>query len=552
MDASGPDIVPFRRVTVAAWSMVIAGYLLRAVNILQANWSWVADQVPDDAFYYLEIGRHLGAGDGPTFDGLNQTNGFHPLWQVLVTPLTWLFPDDLALTKASLLLGMAFGLAAIVLVARLLQEVVGPAPAALGALVVVHAASMTWQSNGMESPVVVFLLALVAWSIRRFDDAGTPRSAVLVGVACGFLVLARIDMGLAVLLVPAALALRTRSLSPVRWWLVGGGVVVVPVIALDLAVFGHLLTVSGTIKLAWMADMAQDRWGGRATVGYAGFVGHWAWLYVVDVAERLGQTIFVGVDGAIGWLARWGLLVLSVAGGLAYWRTWPRSDGERAPLSGPVFALLVVVAVVGAKAAVDVVTLPIWSAWWYSAPQRVVAGFLVGLGLWQAVRMVERWAGGMAAVGLALVVVLAAFPITAWTADAADRPDGTSWQAALLQAGDWVAAEGPEGVYGAFDAGLLGYRLHGVRVVVNLDGLVNDYEHAELAMAGASTEELVAHNDVDYLVQRLDAAVVRDMTCASVLWQFPQAIGGGGSVAAGDAHESPVYVLDVRSCGRAA
>jgi len=41
----------------------------------------------DDGFYYFQVARNLAAGQGFTFDGLNPTNGFHPLWLFLITPL---------------------------------------------------------------------------------------------------------------------------------------------------------------------------------------------------------------------------------------------------------------------------------------------------------------------------------------------------------------------------------------------------------------------------------------------------------------------------------
>ena len=34
----------------------------------------------DDAFYYLRTAQELGLGNGSTFDGINSTNGYHPLW----------------------------------------------------------------------------------------------------------------------------------------------------------------------------------------------------------------------------------------------------------------------------------------------------------------------------------------------------------------------------------------------------------------------------------------------------------------------------------------
>ncbi|MEN8209518.1 MAG: hypothetical protein ABFR50_09740, partial [Candidatus Fermentibacteria bacterium] len=44
-------------------------------------------QLVDDGYYYLEIARNIAGGSGFTFDGLNPTNGFHPLWQIMLVPI---------------------------------------------------------------------------------------------------------------------------------------------------------------------------------------------------------------------------------------------------------------------------------------------------------------------------------------------------------------------------------------------------------------------------------------------------------------------------------
>ena len=38
----------------------------------------------DDAFYYFGIARNVAHGHGSTFDGINPTNGYHPLWMLIV------------------------------------------------------------------------------------------------------------------------------------------------------------------------------------------------------------------------------------------------------------------------------------------------------------------------------------------------------------------------------------------------------------------------------------------------------------------------------------
>ncbi|MCK5064094.1 MAG: hypothetical protein KAQ97_02355, partial [Candidatus Fermentibacteraceae bacterium] len=44
-------------------------------------------QLVDDGYYYLEIARNISCGNGFTFDGVNRTNGFHPLWQIMLVPV---------------------------------------------------------------------------------------------------------------------------------------------------------------------------------------------------------------------------------------------------------------------------------------------------------------------------------------------------------------------------------------------------------------------------------------------------------------------------------
>jgi hypothetical protein len=42
--------------------------------------SLLAHGIPDDAFYYLKIAQNFARGAGSSFDGINPTNGYHPLW----------------------------------------------------------------------------------------------------------------------------------------------------------------------------------------------------------------------------------------------------------------------------------------------------------------------------------------------------------------------------------------------------------------------------------------------------------------------------------------
>ena len=44
----------------------------------------------DDSWYYLTIARNASQGYGLTFDRVNPTDGFHPLWLMTLTGVQWL------------------------------------------------------------------------------------------------------------------------------------------------------------------------------------------------------------------------------------------------------------------------------------------------------------------------------------------------------------------------------------------------------------------------------------------------------------------------------
>ena len=48
----------------------------------------------DDAFYYFKTASNIANGLGPTFDGENLTNGYHPLWMGVNVLIYYLIPND--------------------------------------------------------------------------------------------------------------------------------------------------------------------------------------------------------------------------------------------------------------------------------------------------------------------------------------------------------------------------------------------------------------------------------------------------------------------------
>ena len=64
-----------------------AFYMLTKFDLINL----IRDTNYDDAFYYYEIAKNLAEGKFSTFDGgITRTNGYHPLWMLLITPFYWI------------------------------------------------------------------------------------------------------------------------------------------------------------------------------------------------------------------------------------------------------------------------------------------------------------------------------------------------------------------------------------------------------------------------------------------------------------------------------
>lgn len=71
----------------------IIGYLI-IVSLIAFSGSdlLLANFFHDDAFFYIKTAQNISVGLGSTFDGLNQTNGYHPLWLLFLVLISKLNP----------------------------------------------------------------------------------------------------------------------------------------------------------------------------------------------------------------------------------------------------------------------------------------------------------------------------------------------------------------------------------------------------------------------------------------------------------------------------
>lgn len=156
----------------------------------------------DDAYYYFKTAQNISLGLGSTFDGINLTNGYHPLWMLVCIPIFYLARFDLILPLRVLLIVIGLlNAATAVLIYRLISST-------LSRTVGILAASF-WAFNiyihevvyepGLESPLAAFAVVLFIWKLSQFENEWrakpvTSRQIVVLAAISVMVMLSRLDL----------------------------------------------------------------------------------------------------------------------------------------------------------------------------------------------------------------------------------------------------------------------------------------------------------------------------------------------------------------------
>ncbi|OGG80051.1 hypothetical protein A3A39_03090 [Candidatus Kaiserbacteria bacterium RIFCSPLOWO2_01_FULL_54_13] len=278
----------------------------------------ITNVLPDDAFYYFEIARNIAAGLGSTFDSVTPTNGYHPLWLVILVPIFAYFSvdgvADVAPIHAALVFSVAINAVTALLVARILARFTENAYIrALGLVIWILNPFILYETiNGLETSLSLFLFALFFLLALRVEERKSSNYLILGGVA-GLMILARLDLAIYFAAFLAWVLLRCGWRDGFRRVLIAGVVatfVVSPWVAWNIAKFGTPLTSSSVAATVINHQLiVQDH--GESWFQTAKAVIYHTQYELDKLFERTGMyAIACGVFGAALALALLGFLKL--------------------------------------------------------------------------------------------------------------------------------------------------------------------------------------------------------------------------------------------------
>ena len=243
----------------AALRVLTAGILLGLGVRLVLIWSGCCDRcvICDDAYYGFKIARNMVLGLGSTFDGVQPTNGYHPLGVWLSTPFYAAFPHGPWLPIHGVLsLYAVLDVCTALLIWRALARLGMPIGGVFCAVVWMALPGIYLLTlRGCEAAITACLVAALLWLEARAAKGRGYR--VASGVLSGLAFLARTDVAILLVLfhpyrlwqrAKAGAGLRRELRAFVCLTLTSGALVVMPWFAWNYVRFGTLFQTSGSVK----------------------------------------------------------------------------------------------------------------------------------------------------------------------------------------------------------------------------------------------------------------------------------------------------------------
>jgi hypothetical protein len=441
----------------------------------------------DDGFFYLVVARNQATGLWSTFDGSELTNGYHPLWLFVITPLFHLPIDKELACRLVVVLSAVLLAAAGTLLAFSIRAQYGTRRAALAvSLLYLFVAINGWY--GLESPLAVFLILCVVLAAQSaLGDTEHPRSVRLLatGMLGAAAMLARLDSALLMGPLLLSIARSTRSLRRAALVLGPAAVAIGGYLVVSRLLFGHAMPISGALKssfphLRWPAmEWTDMRWARVAVTALVLGIP----LVVIRVGLRRGaEALGSGrVTPAVARAWAWGL-----AGGLAhlFYDVFFQRDAD-----------------------------------WSMMPWHFAASLTLGVAVWALV-MPLRWRWSRSVTWCAVLIVPVLAVVRLGPLRVADRR-----MVGLMNCATWLARHpSPPGTSVAVtDPGIVAY--FSGHATVALDGLINNYRYQRV-LANGELSQYLSEKRVDYIV-----IVDRGVATAGddYVLELPSLVYGGSS-----------------------
>ena len=260
--------------------------------------------VEDDFYYYLKVAKNVAAGLDSTFDGITRTNGYHPLYFVVLVFISKFAASLVGIFRGLWLLWVVAA-AATFLSARKLLERPGTGPFLTNALALVFLIPCVHIfCRGMEVTLTLPLGLGLLLAFRSQPANWTFRRSVGIGLLAALTVLSRLDAVFLVLLLLIFTLVepeqrRGIGFRQIGGFAIGGGPLLLAYFVFNRFYFHTWMPVSGTAK-----QLKSSPWPTLTAIESGGLNSAFLVVFLVyaAIAFWLVRKRLAPVGSAPGWL----------------------------------------------------------------------------------------------------------------------------------------------------------------------------------------------------------------------------------------------------------
>jgi hypothetical protein len=151
------------------FTLMIGQLLAHNILLLKGNEYISVKLILDDTFYYLETAWNHHLLGFATFDGINNTNGFHFLWYIVVLCLSYITPEKALFLPYAIALCSLFNSLTYIFFIRISKKINSPELAIiLSSLWFLANISPINSINGLENSLHIFIFCWVLYELFSF------------------------------------------------------------------------------------------------------------------------------------------------------------------------------------------------------------------------------------------------------------------------------------------------------------------------------------------------------------------------------------------------
>jgi len=514
--ASRDDPRPFWLVGILFAAVAVAGL----AGVLVLAWIPISEAVSqfvvEDTGYYLATARRVVHGAGVTLDGRNPTNGFHPLWLVILCAEAWLADGSsewlfhLALVTCAVLFA-----ATVLVIYRDVRNRMAPWLAApVAALMLWNYRLASVALGGLETALAGFATVATISYLARSPEPLTLNRAAGLGALLGVASLSRMDA-----LLLAAIVIAWTGVRSLRIGLAKATAVVTTALAVMLATLMPWFVFSQRAVHAWLPR------SGEAIRHFTTppFARPWT---VPRVAAAARQTLIGPAGDVANVFGIWplvnagrmtrigGFVVLAAAATALAFLAWRvrRDRLVRRLLWIPVYAAAMALYYTQFTSNhLRYLYSPALSMFYFSCA--VIAA-------WAGDRVPTRRSTAAVSVAAAIALTITTFAgVAAFRNHVGTAASPLGQQALLDDLSAWLAAHTePSAQVGSFNAGMISF--FSDRTTVNLDGVMND--NALEALRSGTLCDYVDAQGLNYLADNrvaIEFFLDADRSCRTARWR---------------------------------